>query len=191
MKLCDCFVPVFCLLGFSIHTLITILLDLNTRKTTTEFSEKSFSSMELPFLFEISVTPAFKPDKMREYGYGQPFYFFQGTNNHNQFLGWSKDDSNKLSKSTKEIFEDITTIQNLNEVIEKIVIFSHSGDYTSNISVDVASQPMMMNNHFILDPSELVSTGGDLTYLSFLPRYKPNMTLHFSLIDKVVKLFLN
>ena len=185
MRLMDFFLPLMCLIGFTAHCIVNIIMDMNTRRTTSIFSAKNFSSMETPFVIEISVSPAFRTDELREYGYGQALYYFTGIDPHGNMLGWSEKDNKNFTKNAKDVFLELTTVKNLNEVIENIAIFDTKGEKGKEITVDIPLKPKVFSNSFVIDPSEIFDNNGDIQYLSFLPKYRENLTLTFTLIDRV------
>ena len=136
-------------------------------------------------MIEISVSPAFKTDKLREYGYGQAYYYFYGIDPNGNLLGWSEKDNKNFTKNVRDVFLDITTVKNLNEVIENIATFNTKGEKGEEIAVDIPLKPKVFSNSFVINPLDLIGNNGDIQYLSFLPKCKENLTLQFSLIDRV------
>ena len=103
-------VPAICLLGFTAHTVINIVLDLSSGKTSAESSARNLSSMELPFVFQVSVSPAFNSTAMFASPYGQPFYYFKGTDNGTgRLVGWAtrNSSSGQVIKNVSGIFQSI------------------------------------------------------------------------------------
>ena len=97
-------VPAICLLGFTAHTAINIVLDLSSGKTSAESSARNLSSMELPFVFQVSVSPAFNSTAMFASPYGQPFYYFKGTDNGTgRLVGWETKNSSDNGQVVKNV----------------------------------------------------------------------------------------
>ena len=97
-------IPILCLAGFIAHTLSNWLQDFGSELTEVETMMKNLTDLPFPVLFQLSVIPAFKTDRLEQLGYGQPIFYFAGeSSNAHTFLGW-----NEPNKSVREIFNEFS-----------------------------------------------------------------------------------
>ena len=88
-----------------------------------------------------------------------------------------------------ELFYHLSTVRNLNQILQEIHIISDSGAIDRNITnkeLDIPAKPFVFNNRFIIDLSKYyVTRGTKIRYISILPKLIPNTSLEMVLIDKV------
>ena len=89
-----------------------------------------------------------------------------------------------------EYFYHLTTVRNLNQILEEIHIYSDSDAIERNITnkeLDIPAKPFVYNNRFIIDLSKYVMKGTKMRFISILPKFIPNTSLEIVFIDKVYK----
>ena len=102
MDLCDIVVITICVIGFAIHTTINIVKDMNTKRTEAEVTYQDINKIEMPIVMIISISPSFHIDQVVKNGYPQPFYYFQGTDELGNPIGWrGKQQSNESLKTVE------------------------------------------------------------------------------------------
>ena len=87
-----------------------------------------------------------------------------------------------------ELFYHLSTVRNLNQILQEIHIFSDSDDLKYNITnkeLDIPAKPFVFNNRFIIDLSKYITKGTKIRYISILPKLIPTTSLEIVLIDKV------
>ena len=98
-------IPILCLAGLIAHTLSNWLQDFGSELTEVETMMRNLTDLPFPVLFQLSVTPAFKTERLAQLGYGQPIYYFAGESSEaHTFLGW-----NEPNKSVREIFFEFSS----------------------------------------------------------------------------------
>ena len=70
-----------------------------------------------------------------------------------------------------EYFYHLTTVRNLNQILEEIHIYSDSDAIERNITnkeLDIPAKPFVYNNRFIIDLSKYVMKGTKMRFISIL-----------------------
>ena len=92
----------------------------------------------------------------------------------------------EIYKILSEVFYDMSTVQNLNEVIQNISLFSGHGMKSEvRIPVDMPTKPFVFNNRYVIDLSKHFPHGFHFHYISILTFVRPNMTIRIGFVDKV------
>ena len=152
MNISTYIIPVLSLAGFLAHTLANWLQDFGPGLTEVENVVRNLTDIPFPVLFQLSVIPAFRTDRLEELGYGQPFFYFAGETSDNSFIGW-----NEPNKSVSETFHSLVTMKNLNEIISEMIIMNALNNSDSVVvPLDIPIQPFYINNRFILDISDYI-----------------------------------
>ena len=184
MNISTYIIPVLSLAGFLAHTLANWLQDFGPGLTEVENVVRNLTDIPFPVLFQLSVIPAFRTDRLEELGYGQPFFYFAGETSDNSFIGW-----NEPNKSVSETFHSLVTMKNLNEIISEMIIMNALNNSDSVVvPLDIPIQPFYINNRFILDISDYILKDFKVLWISFkidnIPEILSNSTLQIEIQDK-------
>lgn len=178
-------IPVLSMAGFFAHTLSNWLQDFGSGLTEVETVNKKLTDVPFPVLFQLSVIPAFRTDRLEQLGYGQAIFYFSGENVVSKsFVGW-----NEPNKTVSETFHSLVTMKNLNEIIPEIWIINSINDSdTVVVPVDIPVQPFFANNRFVLDISDYIPKDFKILWISFkidkIPEILGNSTLQIEIHDK-------
>ena len=187
MNISNYIIPVLSLAGFFAHTLSNWLQDFGSGLTEVETVTKNLTDIPFPVLFQLSVIPSFKTDRLEELGYGQPIFYFSGESwsvDSESFIGW-----NEPNKSVAETFHSLVTIKNLNEIISEISIINAINKSDNVVvPVDIPISPFMVNNRFIVDISDSILKDFKILWIAFkidnIPELLSNSTLQIEVQDK-------
>ena len=185
MNISSYIIPILSLAGFLAHTLSNWVQDFGSGLIQVETVMKNLTDIPFPVLFQLSVIPSFKTERLEELGYGQPIFYFSGENSDsNSFIGW-----NEPNKSVSETFHSLVTIKNLNEIISEIIIMNALNISDSIVvPVDIPIEPFYINNRFILDISDYILKDFKILWIAFkidnIPDILSNSTLQIEIHDK-------
>ena len=185
MNISSYIIPILSLAGFLAHTLSNWVQDFGSGLIQVETVMKNLTDIPFPVLFQLSVIPSFKTERLEELGYGQPIFYFSGENSDsNSFIGW-----NEPNKSVSETFRSLVTIKNLNEIISEIIIMNALNISDSIVvPVDIPIEPFYINNRFILDISDYILKDFKILWIAFkidnIPDILSNSTLQIEIHDK-------
>ena len=185
MNISSYIIPILSLAGFLAHTLSNWVQDFGSGLIQVETVMKNLTDIPFPVLFQLSVIPSFKTERLEELGYGQPIFYFSGENiDSNSFIGW-----NEPNKSVSETFHSLVTIKNLNEIISEIIIMNALNISDSIVvPVDIPIEPFYINNRFILDISDYILKDFKILWIAFkidnIPDILSNSTLQIEIHDK-------